>query len=194
MKTFNLNQLAIINFASWPPMRKYVLLTLLPIFIIILNHGLFFYSGLEQYKILADETLHLKKAFEKKQQLSNLEAQQTQLSHIKKKYAKSLSLLVKEKELSKVLNKISSSAASSDLLIEFLVPKSRGEDTLQKESIIRIEALGDYHGLATFYSKITSLSKLITFDNFEIQTEIINNKINPLLRMKISANIHRFYI
>ncbi len=171
MKIFKLNELTLDKFEHWPPIFKYSIVIFLPILVAILNYAFFLNSHLDQYKIQAHERIALKKEYELKQQNSDVNAYQKQLQSIKRKYARSLKVLVKEKEITNLINKISLSAVSSGLLIDFFAPKSVVDNTLQKELIIKIETAGEYHKIASFFSQIASFNKLITFDNFEIKSK-----------------------
>ncbi|MBA2651945.1 MAG: type 4a pilus biogenesis protein PilO [Tatlockia sp.] len=193
MKQINLNLLTFDNFYYWPNSLKYFMLFFIAILLLTLNYGLILSSSLHRYKYLNHDEMSLKMEFEKKQPLANLQAYQEQLNRVENIYEKGLKQLVKEDEISSLVNDISQAGVSSGLIIEFFAPIALEKKELSKNLIIKMEVVGEYHCLSLFLAKISDLNRLITFENFEVINESINNKINNFLRMKITAKIYRYY-
>lgn len=189
MKSINFNQLTLENFNQWPLVLRYSTVIISGMLLVILNYELFISANLDQSKIETYETMNLKTEFERKQQSSNLAAYQQQLQLLNENYQVNLKQLVKKNELSTLLNEISLKAVSSGLFVEFFSPKT-DESSTKKYLIINMDLVGEYHKLARFLSNLIDFNKLITFDNFEIRQEEVKNKINHLVRMKISAKIY----
>lgn len=191
MKSLNFNELTLDNFHQWPQIFKYFALITFAIFLCFLDYVFFLKSSIFQYKFLANEDLKLRLEFEKKYQLTNLQAYQKQLHKIEKMHEASLKKLVKESEISALLNDISQAGVSSGLFFEFFAPEIVEKKEVQKSLIIKLEVVGEYHGLALFISKISNFKQLITIENFEVTKEYELNE--NFLRMKIKAKIHRYY-
>lgn len=191
MKSINLNELSLDNFHLWPHFLKYCTLLLSGILLVMLNYELFVSNNLDQYKLLSDETINLKTEFEKKQPLVNLAAYQKQFQLLNKNYQSNLQLLVKENEISNLLNEISDKAVSCGLEVEFFSPKT-DEKRSKKQLIINLDLLGEYHKVARFLSNLADFNRLISFDDFELRSAEVESRANNLVRMKISAKIHRY--
>ncbi len=193
MNRIKLNELTFDNIQHGPPVVKYFIIIFFAVLLTLLNYALFLKSNLVRYKNLVNEKISMEKDFERKQQFTNVQAYQKQLHSLKKMYRAGFKQLVKENEISNLLNKISQIAVTTGLFIELFTPKIEDKKGLNKEYIIKMEVTGEYHNLALFLSKISDFDKLITFDNFEVFVEDINNKMNNLLRMKVRAKIQRYY-
>ena len=198
MTKLTFNELSLETFHQWPLPLKYSMLVLGGILFGILNYWLLLSSNWYQYEILVNEEINLKSEFEKKQQLANLKAYQKQMQAVETKYGNSLKQLVKENEVSKLLNNIAQIGSSSGLIFEILSSNLEDKKKLKNELIINIQLIGKYHKLAEFFSKISNLNRLVTIKSFEIiKVNIDNKKIDfdvnnrNILRMKVVAQIPR---
>lgn len=196
MNKMNWSELTLENFHQWSLPVKYAVLIFFLMMLCLLNYLFFFRTNFYQYKQLVNEGVNLRSEFEKKQELAHLQAYQKQLHSIERMHRNSLKNLVKENEVSKLLSKIMRAGLSCGLVFEFFAPDFYKKKDLQKKLIIHIKVIGNYHGLASFLSKIANFRQLITFENFEIIKEDIDNrkrnfsiKSNPL-HMKMSVVIH----
>jgi type IV pilus assembly protein PilO len=185
------------NFHQWPYALKYSLLIFFAILLGILNYWLIFNSKFHQYKIRVNEEINLREEFENKHRLANVPAYQNQLYRIEKIYRNNLKLLVRENEISNLLNEISQMGLSSGLVFKYFSPKIEEKNSSKKEDIINIEVIGEYQKLALFFSKISNYNRLVTLDDFEIIKEYFGEikrncmiKNNNLLRMRIMAKIY----
>lgn len=199
MIKLNLNELTINNFQQWPNSFKYFIFAILGLAASIIYYVLGFRPGYYYYKSLINDEIRLKSEFEKKHILANLDAYKEQLSSLKKIYENRLKQLIKENELSVLLNEISQMAISSGLVFEFFAPKADESTEFPRKLILTMIVIGQYKNIAAFLNEISTIKKLITFEEFVIDKKEIDNenknikiKSTNLLRMKIRLKFYKY--
>ncbi|CDZ78651.1 Pilus assembly protein, PilO [Legionella massiliensis] len=195
----NLNELTWDNFQQWPNSLKYFVITMLGLVLSAIFYFLGVSSNYYYYKDLVNEEVGLKNEFEEKHRIANLDAYKEQLSILKKTNESRLNKLVKNNEISLLLNEISQLAISSGLVFEFFAPKEEEKDKFPKELTLTLIVIGKYHNIVIFLNGISTFKKLIYFEDFEINKKEINGNskqlnLEPinLLRMKVRVKIYKY--
>lgn len=196
MSNFNLNELTYENVGQWPKLVKYFCALILMIMLIGLGFWLFIKPNMEEYDKLLTDEMSLKQEFESKQQLAvNLPLYKKQIAEMNKNFGAMLLQLPAKNEMANLLEDISKTGIASGLTFELFQPEAEIPHDFYMELPITIIVLGNYHQLAVFISRITQMSRIVTWHDFEI-TVLPKDKMKinsgDTLQMKISAKIYRY--
>jgi type IV pilus assembly protein PilO len=193
-----------LNIWAWEQLKQdsvlqnYCKLIAVLAFLIAMNYWFVLKPNFIQYDELIKQEINLRSEFEKKQQESHLQAYRKQLHRIKKKYDSMQKQFPAESEMSNLLDEISKTGLASGLIFELFAPTSENSHDFYTELAINIIVLGEYQQLASFLSRVSTLSHLVSLHDFEIMpASLAEQKMSSviarddLLRMKIIAKIYR---
>ncbi len=119
-----------------------------------------------------------------KTQLVTAKRQASQLASWRKKYkeaqaafAVAKKALPQSKEIPTLLATISASGQESGLDFLLFKPLAEKRKNFYAEIPVSIKVNGSYHNVATFYDKVSELSRLVNVDNINIQTPKSGEKL-----------------
>ncbi len=152
---------------DWPWQR----FVILGVILLVVFYFLFFKPKNAQLKSVKAERAtaetELEKLRVKKNQLDRIESEMVNLNKTLKELE---TIIPQKKETSEILLNIHQLATNSRLNIDKFIPKGDIDRDYYYEWQISIEAIGNYHNLATFYDRLSRFSRLFTIDNFSIRS------------------------
>lgn len=189
---FNLNELELEEFGTWPLPIKAILVALVAVLIFTLGFLVDTQKiilALEQSKKIEVE---LKNQYEQKRHHAvNLQAYREQLKKMKESFGLLLKQLPEKTEVPALVEDISQQGLTVGL--EFKAIKLLPEQTVHfyVELPIELSVVGNYHQLAEFVSKLASLPRIVTLHDFSI-TPLDTIKDGSQLLMVITAKTYRY--
>ena len=194
MHNLNLSELTIDNMGQWPKPVKIGAVVFLPIIISILGYLLILKAQFTKYENLKVSKINLLAQFKLKHKQSvNLESYRSQIKIMKERFNQTLSQLPTENEMPGLLEEISRTGITSGLKFEQFVPLSEIKHDFYSELPIKMTVIGNYHQLAIFLSRVTSMNRIITLHDFKIvNAYLIESKTNGYQQsMEMTAKIYR---
>lgn len=194
-----LNELDFDNIGSWPLAIRMVFLGLCCVILLILSIWFLIKPELNQLDQVRQEQQGLLQTYEVKYaQAANLETYQKQLKKIRMMFGSMLGQLPNSSEIPSLIEDISKLGVANGLDFELIKP----EDEVEKDFVtimpIKIIVEGNYHQLAGFVSDISTLQRIVAFDDFTIKRpEVKNNQLRQIgpkdkLMMDIMAKTFRY--
>ena len=158
--------------------KKLVLLGL----VIFVISALFLWSViLPKYKILTKKELEyssLKVELEiQKKVAQDIVAFQAKLDKVKKELMVMKAKLPDKKEIPKLLKTISSLGKESGLQFQLFRPISEISKDFYAEIPISIKVIGNYHNVAIFFDRVSSLSRIVNIKNIRMVPRKENEKL-----------------
>ena len=201
-QSMDLNELDFDNIGSWPVPIKIVFVSLCCVILLILSIWFLIKPELRKLDAAKQTQAELLQTYEfKYAQAANLEAYQKQLKQIQLLFGSMLGQLPNSSEVPSLIEDISKLGVANGLDFELIKP----EDEIDKDFVtimpIKIIVEGHYHQLAGFVSDISTLQRIVAFDDFTIKrpeqkqgTQI--KKIGPedKLIMDIMAKTFRYSV
>jgi len=165
----NLNELTLDSIGSWPLVVRITTIILTGIIVLII--GLWFdtraqINALESSK---QQEIELKAQFEgKQQQAVELQAYKQQIMQMRHIFSGLLRQLPQSSEVPGLLEDISKQGLESGLEFRLIKPLPEVEKAFYAELPIEMEVRGTYHQIATFMSKVSAMSRIVTFNDFKM--------------------------
>lgn len=192
----DLKDLDIDNIGSWPWLAK----TLLLIFVTVGVFGLGYYldtgDQLAQLETTQKKEITLKSEFETKQKkAANLQAYRDQMARMQETFKTLLQQLPKETEIAGLMDEVSyaGSGAGIEITEQKFLPEKRIDFYIEKP--IKIVAIGSYHQIGDFVSRVAKLPRIVTLHDFTIKPSAKRNNLEgdeESLAMEITAKTYRY--
>lgn len=189
---FDLNELELENFGSWPLPLKVILAGILAIALFVLG---FWVDTKKSISVLEDaqkQEVELKTQFEQKHfRAVNLPAYREQMKMMKETFGTLLRQLPEKTEVPGLIEDISQQGLAVGL--EFKSIKLLPEQTVDfyVELPMELTLVGNYHQLAQFVSNVSSLPRIVTLHNFSI-TPVEQIKDGSQLLINLTAKTYRY--
>lgn len=196
---FNLKELTVDNVGKWPLPVKIGVMAIMSILVFGLGYNLVIQPNIDQYNSLSLKEEKLKTEFETLQRkASNLNAYKNQMEVMQERFGNMLKQLPTQNEMPSLLEDISKTGIASGLTFELFAPAPEIKHDFYIELPIQIVVIGNYHQLATFLSRVSEMSRIVTLHDFVLeapsQVKSDNKKADQgeQLTMKITATIYRY--
>ncbi len=193
LREVDFDDLSMDNLGTWPTPIK-VLVWLLA-FAAILTAG-YFMVVKSQQELLAQEQAReadLRKLYVRRaEEAANLEAYRVQMAEIEKNFGVLLSQLPEDTEVPGLLDDISNVGVTNGLALDFIGLKPEQRKEFYVELPITIEATGTYHDFGAFVSGVSSLPRIVTLHDFNIQREKSRGNQAGELKMEVLAKTYRY--
>ncbi|UFH49142.1 type 4a pilus biogenesis protein PilO [Pseudomonas sp. KNUC1026] len=191
LREVQLSELDASNIGSWPGVIKGLCAALLAVLLL----GLGYYFHLQDLQgdldTRAAQEEQLKQQYtDKSFQAANLEAYTAQLQEMETTFGTMLRQLPSDTEVPGLLEDITRSGLGAGLDFEEIKLLPEVTQQFYVELPIQMTVTGTYHDLATFVSSISSLSRIVTLHDFDIQPAD-KDSTSPL-RMTILAKTYRY--
>ena len=191
--TINLNELDFENIGSWPRPIKLTIMSIAFFIVIMFGYMYDIKSQQETLSIANTEEIKLKNKFIKKQAMTgNVEAYIRQVQAIKEYFGELLRQLPGSTEIPGLVEDISHIGSANGLHITSIKLLKEETKDFYNEQPIEIVVQGAYHQLGKFVSDISSLSRIVTTDDFSIEEEDKKNNSGSALVMKMVAKTYRY--
>lgn len=197
----NFNELDFDNIGSWPRAVKIVFISLCCILLLVLSVWVFIRPKLNQLEQIRQEQANLLQSYEfKHTQATNLAAYKEQLKKIRLLFGDMLGQLPNRSEIPSLIEDISKLGVANGLDFELIKPEAEIEKDFVTIMPIKIVVVGNYHQLAGFVSDVSTLQRIVAFDDFTIKRRTITagriQKIGPKddLVMDIMAKTFRYSV
>ena len=191
LRKIDLADLDLNNAGSWPaPVKAIAGLLLL---VAVLVGGYKFH--LEDIEMQLDqqraEELALREQFSTKAfQAANLEAYKEQMKEMEESFGALLRQLPSDTEVPGLLEDITRTGLASGLEFSEIKLLPEVQQQFYIELLIEIVVEGGYHDLATFVSGVSSLPRIVTLHDFEV--EPVSDDEPSRLRMSVLAKTYRY--
>lgn len=196
---FNLKELTVDNVGKWPLPVKIGVMAIMSILVFGLGYYLIIQPNIDQYNSLTLKEEKLKTEFETLQRkASNLNAYKNQMEVMQERFGNMLKQLPTQNEMPSLLEDISKTGIASGLNFELFAPSPEIKHDFYIELPIQIVVIGNYHQLATFLSRVSEMSRIVTLHDFvlEAPSQVKSDKKKAdqgeQLTMKITATIYRY--
>lgn len=199
MYPLHINELTIDRIAQWPLSLKAVLTGLIWALTGSVGYWLVISANLENLSVLRQAERQLKTTFETRQSaVSSLPAYKKAVQDMQHHVDKALKRLPKENEMPALLEAISMAGIETGLQCQLFAPQTEVPHDFYWELPIKMQLTGNYHQLATFLSRITTMKRIVTLHDFVIQkltteedapTES-SHQAEDILEMTITAKIY----
>jgi type IV pilus assembly protein PilO len=190
----NLNELSFDRLGSWPIGVRIIALTVIFLITLILGCLFLIKPRLTQLRNLEKQQSDLKSRYQSEyQQVSVLPEYENQLVSMQKT-VKTLSMqLTTANEIPPLIDTIAKMAVANNLAVNLVKPEQESVREFYSVMPINIAVTGDYHHLALFISQLSTLQKVMTFDDFTMTT--LNRKAKDssgltLLEMNVTATVY----
>jgi len=191
LRKIDLADLDFENAGSWPAPIKAI--TGIILLVVVLGAGYKFH--LEDIQLQLDqqraEEQTLREQFSVKAfQAANLEAYKEQMKEMEESFGALLRQLPSDTEVPGLLEDITRSGLASGLEFSEIKLLPEVQQQFYIELPIQIVVEGGYHDLATFVSGVSSLPRIVTLHDFEV--EPVNKDEPSKLRMSVLAKTYRY--
>lgn len=199
---FDFSELTLENIATWPQPVKLACCSIALLIIIVFGYWFDTRSQLHNLKNIKADEIQLKASFERKQQLAaNLNAYKMQLVTIQRQFGAMLRQLPSKTEIPDLLEDISKTGVASGLEFQLFGPQEEQLHDFYADLPIQMVVLGDYHEFGKFISRVAALPRIVTIQDFSIQSADefrkqsavkINIATQHHLVMKLTAKTYRY--
>lgn len=189
---FDLNELELENFGSWPLPLKAILAGILAIAVFVLGFWVDTKRSILTLEDAQKQEVELKSQFEQKHfRSANLPAYREQMKIMKETFGTLLRQLPEKTEVPGLIEDISQQGLAVGL--EFKSIKLLPEQTVDfyVELPMELTLVGNYHQLAQFVSNVSSLPRIVTLHNFSI-TPVEHIKDGSQLLITLTAKTYRY--
>ena len=156
----------------WPWGAKVFVLCMLYLFLMLLAALVDWRDQWDQIEAGQTEEQTLRASWlSKKQQAINLEGYRQQLRDIEQQFGALLKQLPNRSEVDALLTDINQAGLGRGLDFEFFRPGPPRVAEFYSELPIQIKVTGGYHDMGAFASDVAQLSRIVTLNNLNIQTE-----------------------
>lgn len=198
LRELDVSELSLDNIGSWPLAVKVIAWVLVFLLVVVLGFVYNVSDLREQLAQSAQKELDLKKEFEDKaSKAANLEALRKQMVEMQTSFGALVSQLPSDTEVPGLLEDITNKGVESGLEIKSIKLQPEQSKEFYVELPISIEVTGSYHDFGTFVSGIAGLPRIVTLQDFKIQSATAGatkDKDAPpgVLSMSISAKTYRY--
>lgn len=189
---FDLNELELENFGSWPLPLKAILAGILAISVFVLGFWVDTKKSISMLEEAQKQEVELKSQFEQKHfRAVNLPAYREQMKIMKETFGTLLRQLPEKTEVPGLIEDISQQGLAVGL--EFKSIQILPEQTVDfyVELPMELTLVGNYHQLAQFVSNVSSLPRIVTLHNFSI-TPVEHVKDGSQLLITLTAKTYRY--
>lgn len=191
LRKIDLADLDINNAGAWPAPVKLISGLLLSVLVLVAGYKF----HLEDIELQLDkqraEELTLREQFSTKAyQAANLEAYREQMKEMEVSFGALLRQLPSDTEVPGLLEDITRTGLASGLEFSEIKLLPEVQQQFYIELPIQIVVEGGYHDLATFVSGVSSLPRIVTLHDFEVQP--VSKGEPSRLRMSVLAKTYRY--
>lgn len=198
LRELDVSELSLDNIGSWPLAVKVIAWVLVFLLVAVLGYVYNVSDLRDQLTQSAQKELDLKKEFEDKaRKAANLEALRKQMVEMQVSFGALVSQLPSDTEVPGLLEDITNKGVESGLEIKSIKLQPEQSKEFYVELPISIEVTGSYHDFGTFVSGIAGLPRIVTLQDFKIQSAAAgaskDKDASPgMLSMSISAKTYRY--
>ncbi len=190
--TFDLNELELEDFGSWPLPIKAFLVVGLAIVVFILGFCIDTQKSLSILENTQKTEVELKSQYEKKYHRAvNLAAYREQLNLMKVSFGDLLRQLPEKTEVPSLVEDISQQGVAAGLEFKSIKLLAEKRVDFYVELPIELTLVGGYHQLAEFVSNVAALSRIVTLHNFSI-VPLDEVKDGSKLLMTMTVKTYRY--
>ena len=120
---------------------------------------------------------------------ANLDAYKDQLQEMKNDFAVMLRQLPDDIDIESLLVDLSQTSVAAGLNVEFFKPQGEVQQEFYAEYPIKLKVTGGYHEFGDFVSGLSTLPRIVTLSNIDIQG---NEQGNGDLTMDLTATTYRY--
>lgn len=180
LSTFDVNDIDFNNVGSWPIAAKATIWVV--VFVLVLAGSYQLNLSALHANLQAEEKKEgiLKEEFEKKiNEAANLEAYRAQMIEMEASFEALLKQLPADTEVPGLLDDISSKGLDSGLTFKTIDLKAEKSSDYYIELPIEITVTGGYHDFGSFVSGIAALPRIVTLDDFLIESAQLTDQGAP---------------
>ncbi len=167
---FNFEDITFDNIGSWPFLIKLLTICISCLIIYFLCNWIFISSNLEQLRTLKSEEQRQRVFFASKQRsLYDIQDYKQQIGTIEDRLKKLTKKLPAENEVPDLINQISQAGNVSNLSFNEIKILPEKKFKYYVELPISMSIVGNYHQFGEFVSKVSSMSRVITFHDLTIE-------------------------
>jgi type IV pilus assembly protein PilO len=202
-----INDLTLNNIINWPLSVRMLLIGIFSLLLFGLGFWLDTWSQFSDLDNSETQEIFLRQQFEfKQQQAASFDAYQEQMQKLHKIFGDLLKQLPSSNEVPELLEDISKHGLESGLMFHLVEPQVEISKQFYAELPIHLEVYGTYHQIATFISKVASLPRIVTLNDFALirtDSETKGYEANstssqqsidtdPRLHFKVTASTYRY--
>jgi type IV pilus assembly protein PilO len=162
-----------VNFSGvgdWPIVGKATVAAIVLVLVLVIGYFLAVSPKLDTLHQAQAQEMTLRHTFAKKARLAaNLEAYQTQLATMRKRFGTLLRQLPSETEIDDLLANVSQTARGDGLTQTLFQPKKEIAKDFYAEKPIQMAYIGSWPQIAKFVSDVAALPRIVTFQNFSLK-------------------------
>lgn len=190
----NIKQVSIDTFAQRPKIVQFSFLIVLSGAVFSMGYQFITQPTLKHYHLIKSQEIELKKTFESVQvQASGLDEYRTQIKMLQERYRALFKQFPIKNEMPELLDALSTAAIDSGIMLDSLSPEPERQHDDYIELPLKFIVNGTYHQIATFLSKLSAMSRIITLHNFVVEKanrDGARSADENALSMTISAAIY----
>lgn len=194
MMDINLEEIDLSRPGSWPSYLKFIIIVASVCIVYVFCNWMFITGKLERLENLKVEETRLRNFFSSKHKsLIDIQDYKNKKNLIESRLAKLVRKLPGANELPNLINQISQAGNESGLNFKEIKILDEKKFKYYVELPIKIKVDGDYHQISDFISKVTGMSRVVTFHDFNLEF-IKHNKDEQdrKLRLEIKAKTYRY--
>ncbi|MGH8426575.1 MAG: type 4a pilus biogenesis protein PilO [Gammaproteobacteria bacterium] len=190
-RNLDLRDLSFRNVGDWPVAGRAVLLGVVLIVVLAIGYFGFVRGKIADLNAARQQEVQLKQQYQQKQRLvANLAAYQNQLAEMRKTFGTLLQKLPSKSEMDSLLRDISQTAQEDGLAQKLFQPETEHRMDFYAEKPISMEYTGSYQQVARFVSDVSSLSRIVTLQDFSLQP--VKKDEGSQLDFKVTAMTYRY--
>lgn len=182
----DLSTLEFETIGSWPLWLRNIILVC--VFLVLLMLG-FMFDVSDKMDALENITVERKKLQENftvlHHQAVNLDAYRTQVNTVKNTLSEVTKQLPSDNEEAQMLEEISQKAIASGLHFRSIKPGPAENKGFYSEQQFEMSLLGSYHGFGQFVSLLSSMPRIVTIHDFNIQKTGAGDKLDITVFVKV---------
>lgn len=186
---FSLQELDFENIGIWPKSVKIAAIFMVFFLVLFFGYQFDLRHKTQELNALKYEEKKLKNILEDKQHLaSNFFSYQKQLQSVEQRFHDLLIQLPTQTEIPGLLEDISKSGIANGLEFKLFKPEPEKKNEFYAELPINISVEGTFHQIALFISQISSLERIVTLHDFDLQFRKNENQITNSEKALKSSN------
>ena len=192
MINIDFENIDIYNIGAWPKVIKVLAFIIALCFVWLFSNWIFVSSKVEKLASLKAEEAKLRQFYVSKQKLLiNIEEYKKQMNIIKGRLSRLVTQLPSANEVPNLIDQFSQAGLSSGLSFKEIEIMPENKFKYYVELPIKVKTIGNYHELGDFISKVSELSRVITFHDFKLK-KLKNENDTTKLELQIMAKTYRY--
>jgi len=156
------------------------------------SYQLFIKPRVQTYSELQLQEVQLKQTFENLQsQASTMEGYRTQVTALERRYAATVKQFSIKNEMPGLLEDLAKAERSSGVILDSFSPGVERQHDFYRELPIKILVSGGYHQLGVFLSKLSEINRIITLQDFVLESTA-NSLDKTFLTLRMTIATYRY--